>query len=72
MAAVVAALGLTESLGSPLPKNFEVTNKLYLGLAALMTFVPTQDLKKMKANAKPIWKCIWPKKKEKEEEGEEE
>ena len=30
LAGVVAALGLTESLGSPLPKNFEVTNKLIL------------------------------------------
>jgi len=49
LAGIVAGLGLTESLGSPLPNNFE-------------------DLEKMRANAKPTWKCIWPKKEEGEKE----
>ena len=26
-----------------------------------------QDLEKMKANAKPAWKCVWPTREEEEE-----
>ena len=40
LAGVVAALGLTESLGSPLPNNFEVTDHPILDCAPFSTTNP--------------------------------
>ena len=40
LAGVVAALGLTESLGSPLPNNFEVTHDPILDCTPVLTTNP--------------------------------
>ena len=40
LAGVVAGLGLTESLGSPLPNNFEVTNDPILDCTPFLTTNP--------------------------------
>ena len=55
VAGLLAAFSLTETLGHPLPNTFEV----FLPNSYLRQ-IPFQDLERMKAEAKPTWKCVWP------------
>ena len=61
LAGLLAAAFLTESLGSPLPNTFKVVPDFII---IIMTAL--QDVERMKANAKPAWKCVWPSREEEE------